>query len=236
MSTQNLLAAAGFPAITLIFAILLLRVIQNGINGTEWPEEKKQRVYLRLVIVLLIWFVVFSIASVSGFTENWKLFPLNFGPIIIIPLIAILFAVFSKNTTDILQHISPKTIINLHVFRVLVEIVLWMLFIQQALPIQMTFEGRNFDVLTGITAPLVAYFFSANRRAMIVWNFLGLGLLVNIVAIAILSMPTPLQIFTNEPANTIVTKFPYVFLPGFLVPLAYGLHFLSLKQLLRKQS
>jgi hypothetical protein len=66
---------------------------------------------------------------------------------------------------------------------------------------------------------------------MIVWNVMGLLLLVNIVTIALLSMPTPFQYFHNEPMNTIVLKFPFVFLPGLLVPLAYGLHFLSLRQL-----
>jgi hypothetical protein len=35
----------------------------------------------------------------------------------------------------------------------------------------------------------------------------------------------------NEPANLLVTKFPFIMLPGMLVPLAYGLHFLSLRQL-----
>jgi hypothetical protein len=35
----------------------------------------------------------------------------------------------------------------------------------------------------------------------------------------------------NEPANLLVTKFPFILLPGMLVPLAYGLHFLSLRQL-----
>lgn len=34
--------------------------------------------------------------------------------------------------------------------------------------------------------------------------------------------------------NYIVTYFPVSWLPGFLVPLAYYLHFLSLKQLIQK--
>jgi hypothetical protein len=35
----------------------------------------------------------------------------------------------------------------------------------------------------------------------------------------------------NEPANTLVAKFPFILLPGVLVPLAYGLHILSLRQI-----
>jgi len=78
--------------------------------------------------------------------------------------------------------------------------------------------------------------FSNNRKVMIAYNFIGLALLLNIVTIAVLSVPSPFRVFMNEPANTIVTYFPIVLLPAFLVPLAYTLHFLSLKKLLSKQT
>ncbi len=107
----------------------------------------------------------------------------------------------------------------------------------------MTFEGRNFDVVTGVTAVLlttrIAGLMLLNKLPkvfIILWNLLGLGLLINIVVIAILSMPTPLRYFINDPANTIVTEFPISLLPAFLVPLAYMLHILSLRKVfLEKQ-
>jgi hypothetical protein len=61
-------------------------------------------------------------------------------------------------------------------------------------------------------------------------------LLLNILVIAVLSMPSPFRYFLNEPSNVIVAQFPYILLPGVLVPLAYSLHIFSLRQLLtRKQ-
>jgi len=101
----------------------------------------------------------------------------------------------------------------------------------------MTFEGRNFDVISGITAPLVAWLVAnqkINRTVIVLWNIACLGLLINIVTVAILSMPTDLQYFFNKPYNVAVTQFPYSFLPAFLVPLAYLLHFFSLRQLFLK--
>ena len=97
----------------------------------------------------------------------------------------------------------------------------------------MTFEGRNLDILSGITAPLIAFLISRKKISKpitILWNIACLGLLANIVITAILSMPTPFRVFMNEPANTIVAEFPIVWLPALLVPLAYGLHFLSIRQ------
>jgi hypothetical protein len=101
----------------------------------------------------------------------------------------------------------------------------------------MTFEGRNFDIITGVTAVLLTTRLSSlvllnklPRFAIILWNMMGLALLINFVAIAFLSMPTPFRYFMNEPANTIVTEFPISLLPAFLVPLAYMLHILSVRK------
>jgi uncharacterized membrane protein len=102
----------------------------------------------------------------------------------------------------------------------------------------MTFEGQNFDILSGITAIVVAYLVARNsisKTIIVIWNIACLGLLVNIVTVALLSMPTPFRVFMNEPVNTIVTQFPVSLLPGLLVPLAYALHFFSLRQLALKK-
>jgi hypothetical protein len=53
--------------------------------------------------------------------------------------------------------------------------------------------------------------------------------------IAILSMPTSFRYFMNEPANTIVAQFPFIYLPGVLVVLAFAFHVFSLRQLVLKR-
>lgn len=189
---------------------------------------------MRITIGMVLWATVVSIGSLSGFTGNFNLFPVNAMPMLLIPLITTLILLFTADMKTLATHLNLKALTQLQVFRVLVEIVLWLLFLQNLLPVQMTFEGRNFDILAGITAIIAASYFLNNKAWMIAWNIFGLLLLINIVVIALLSMPTPFRVFDNEPANVIVTQFPYVFLPTFLVPLAYLLHFISLKKLLIK--
>lgn len=46
----------------------------------------------------------------------------------------------------------------LHTIRIGVEIVLYGLFFYKAVPGLMTFEGRNMDIISGLSAPLVYYF------------------------------------------------------------------------------
>ena len=102
----------------------------------------------------------------------------------------------------------------------------------------MTFEGYNFDVLSGLLAIPVGYFCFTkgawSKKIAVYYNLLGLILLTTIVTIAILSMPTPMRVFMNEPTEIFITDMPYIWLPGFLVPIAYLLHIVSLKQLLGK--
>jgi hypothetical protein len=118
-------------------------------------------------------------------------------------------------------------LIGFQAFRIPVEVFLHQGFLAGVVPVQMTWEGRNFDVLTGLAALPVAWLAAKGRLprpALQLWNALGFALLVNIMTVAILSFPTPFRQFWNEPANVFVTRLPYVWLPTFLVPLAWFGH------------
>lgn len=232
MTSLYLITAAGFLILAFIFAFILITVLQRGIDQTKWKDDKKRKVKSRLLWGMIIWFAFLGVFSLTGVAGNFNLFPLNAAPVLVLPLVTILILISTKNSEDILQQITQPQLIRLQVFRIIVELLLWALFYQEILPIQMTFEGRNWDILAGITAPIIAHTFSGNKNVVLIWNIICLGLLINIVTIAILSMPTPLRAYMNDPANTIVMKFPFIVLPGFLVPLAYTLHFLSLKKLI----
>lgn len=134
----------------------------------------------------------------------------------------------------VLKNISGKRLVHVQSFRILVELSLWSLFVLNLLPVHLTFEGWNWDVLIGLSAPFISWFVfkkgKPNRPLLIFWNVVGVLVLLNIIFMAILSAPTPFQVFFQEPANTIIVKYPFVFLPGFIAPFALFLHFLSFKQ------
>jgi hypothetical protein len=229
-SAYYYLAAWGLVTLVLIYGGILFHYLKNGLE-----EAGLQRSLLKKALAIIgVWTAVITALSLSGFLQDFSTFPPRMMLVLIVPLVSIITLSFSANLGKILATIPPHKLILLQSFRVFVEVFLWMLFLDKLLPIQMTFEGYNFDVLSGALAPFVAWFFKGNRKVMIAYNFIGLALLINILTIAILSMPTPLQYFTNEPANTIVSYFPVVVLPGLLVPLAYTLHIFSLKQLFGK--
>lgn len=235
-------AQIGFSLLTFIFYYLLYREFRLALPKTSLSVDKQKKFTRNFLIAFLGWLVFMYAWSRFGTFRNFDLFPMNAAPVILIPLLTILFFSFSKTVKEILPHISQENIIKFQVFRFYVEVLLWALFSEALLPVQMTFEGRNFDIVTGVTAVLlttrISGFMLLNKLPkglIILWNILGLALLINIVVIAILSMPTPLRYFMNEPANTIVTEFPISLLPAFLVPLAYMLHILSLRKALLKK-
>jgi hypothetical protein len=222
---------AGFIIMTIVMLVLILSELKKGLTKTSFDEARRKSIFNKVLYAIIGWTVLISVLSLSGFLNNFSSFPPRIIIVLVVPLMTLIAITMSPVTREILAHIPAKNIVRLQVFRVFVEILLWMLVVQNLLPVQMSFEGRNFDVISGLTAPFAAYFLVNNRVALIAWNFLTLGLLINILAIAMLSMPTPFRLFMNEPSNTIVTIFPYVWLPGLLVPIAYGLSFLSLRQI-----
>ena len=120
-------------------------------------------------------------------------------------------------------------------FRVLVELLLHRAYVEGLMPVQMSYSGRNFDIVTGITALILgAWLATGDRRArglVFAWNTLGLGLLVNVVVVAVLSAPTPLRVFMNEPSNVWITYAPWVWLPAVLVLAALSGHVLVYRRL-----
>ena len=231
---NQIIAAVGFPAITVLFYGLGLAELKRALQHASFDEGRRKRIFNRVIFSLTGWAAFVSVWSLSGRMQDFTIFPLNMAPILFIPMITVLIVTFSSIGKEILAHVEPQFVIKLQSFRFFVELVIWLLFIEQLLPVQMTFEGRNFDVISGVTAPFIAWLLAIqkiNRTLLVLWNLACLGLLINIVTVAILSMPTNLQYFFNEPHSIAVTQFPYAFLPAFLVPLAYMLHFLSLRQL-----
>mgnify|MGYP000274169553 FL=1 len=122
----------------------------------------------------------------------------------------------------------------IHVVRIPVEFGLYGLAVYKAIPLLMTFEGINFDIFAGITAPLIllGYFkrdwFSDSF--VLIWNFLCLGLLVAIIVNAILSVESPLQTQAFDQPNKAILYFPYIWLACYIVPVVMFSHLVAIKR------
>ena len=95
-------------------------------------------------------------------------------------------------------------------FRLPLELAMHAMAERGVMPAQMSYTGRNFDIITGITALIVAPLVArgiGGRRLVAIWNVLGLGLVLNVVVVAMLSTPT-FRVFGDDALNTWVADLP----------------------------
>jgi hypothetical protein len=191
------------------------------------------------LVILSSWLLLQAIISLTGFYTVTSNAPPRSTLLIFPPIILIIILFLTPKGKKYIDSLNIKTLTILHTIRLPVEIVLFWLFIQKAIPQIMTFEGRNFDVISGITAPLIYYIgfykIKTGRISILFWNFFCLGLLINIFIIAVLSAPFPFQKFAFDQPNIAMQYFPYVWLPCCLVPIVLFSHLASIRQLLKKK-
>ena len=217
-----------------MFAVLL-GLVFVGLKRSNNPRAAG--ITALVAVALLLWFAFTGVLSSTGFLSDFSALPPRFMLVLLPPIIGLVWFMRSKRVTTWLDAVPPHLIAYAQTFRLPLEIILWQLYLSNIIPQQMTFEGYNFDVLTAILAPVIAYgYFQRKKIALrwaITWNIAGIMLVLVIVTIALTSTPSPLRLWDNEPANTVVAHLPYTWLPAFLVPLALFFHLASLRQLLR---
>ena len=199
------------------------------------PRNKVQRFGL----ILLVWIGIQSSLTIAGFySEDPTVLPPRFLLLVIPPFFLMIGVFISPKGRSFLDRLNIWHLTLLHLIRVPVEIVLYWLFLEKAIPEAMTFEGRNFDIIAGITAPFVVHFWISKgikRTPLIIWNLVCLGLLLNILITAVLSIPLPFQQFGLDQPNLAVFYFPMSLLPGLVVPMVFFSHLATLRILFLKK-
>jgi hypothetical protein len=194
----------------------------------------------RLVLsILFIWLAAQAVISITGFYyRNTHTQPPAFLLATLPNVLVILILFITKRGRTFIDGMNLKVLTIVHIIRIPVEIVLLWLWIHKVVPQIMTFEGRNFDILSGISAPFIYYLAfqkeTYNKWVLLVWNIICLILLINIVRIAILSAPFAFQRYGLDQPNIAVLYFPYIWLPACVVPVVLLSHLASIRLLLKK--
>jgi hypothetical protein len=225
-----------FGLTTVATLLLFIWTIRN--SNSEQTRKKTTPIFIGLTI----WLAIQTILTLKNvYNVDTNSFPpkiLLFGILPTILTVIILFA--TKKGRKFIDSLPLKNFTYLNIVRIPVEIVLFWLFLNKAIPELMTFEGRNFDIIAGITAPFIAYFGltknKLSRQIILIWNFVCLGLLLNIVVNALFSAPSPIQKFAFEQPNIAILNFPFSWLPTFIVPIVLFGHLTSIRQLLKQKT
>jgi hypothetical protein len=224
----------AFGLTTLLTFILFRRAVTGA------HDPRTQRLAPRLTMLIIAWLALQAVVSIGGFYVNHlESIPPRIAAFGVLPALIVIIVTFSTSSgRQFVDSLPMFEITALHTVRIFVELVLWWLFLKGAVPELMTFEGRNLDIIAGFTAPLVAYFGIVKKmitpRVILIWNVICLGLLFNIVIIALLSVPTPFQKLAFDQPNVGVLIFPISWLPTFVVPVVLFCHLVAFRQLMKR--
>lgn len=222
-----------FVLTTVATLVLFIWIIKN--SSLEITRKKS----VLITAGLIVWIILQTVITLNNiYKSNLLSLPPKIMLLGILPPILVIILLFATSKgRQFIDSLPLKNITYLNIVRIPVEIVLFWLFINKAIPELMTFEGRNFDILAGISAPVMAYLVftkkKLSRNVLLIWNFICLALLLNIVINALLSAPFPLQQFAFEQPNIAILNFPFSWLPAFIVPIVLFGHLESIRQLLR---
>ena len=191
-----------------------------------------------LILLFIAWGVLHSYLSFTGFYLNTDAFPPRFTYVILPSTLLVVYGVLPRSRQWVYQNRNLEVSTLLHTVRIAVEIILFYLFVHNMVPELMTFEGRNFDILAGISALIIGFFFllgKLNDRLLLIWNIIGLGLILFILFTGIFSSELPFQLFAFEQPNRAMTYFPFVLLPAIIVPIVIYTHITDILVLIKRR-
>lgn len=212
---------------TFIFTCILTISLFHLSNG----KPKK------LTLFIISWSIIQSILAYFGFYQITDSIPPRFGIVLIPTTILIIYGLLPKQLKWVLETRETKMSTFIHSVRLPVEIVLFGLFTHKMIPELMTFEGRNYDVLMGVTAPIIGWLFvknKLNKKFLLGWNITGFILVSFILFIGILSADLPFQQFGFEQPNRGINYFPFVLLPATIVPIVIWTHLSDIIKLIKE--
>jgi hypothetical protein len=222
---------------TLLFVCTVAFVIVMWLMAIDSAEDLSYRTRATTALVVLAgWLGLPAVLAITGRLDRYDPLPAPALLLVAALTAANIAGIFSPIGRALARHAKLAWLVGFQAFRIPVEWWLHHAYEFGFVPVQMTYAGRNFDIITGITALALGTWIASGtvpRMVVLLWNLLGLALLINIVGVAILAAPVPFRVFTDGPPNVLPSTFPFVWLPTFLVQAALAGHLLVFRALKR---
>jgi hypothetical protein len=219
--------------ITILF-IGFVAVMAALVITLSWRYLNRKSAIL-VAAVLVTWLVYVGLLGYFGVIRNATMRPPGVV-FILIPVILFLSAFIARFRSESVGRLALAIplwiVLGTQSFRVLVELFIHQLWLNGLVPKMLTFAGANVDIYIGASAPIIAWLATRGKTGLklaLIWNFLGLCALINVVIRALLTAPGSLNLIHAEVPNRMFGAFPFMFIPGFFVPLAVVLHVLALR-------
>ncbi|MEM9329324.1 MAG: hypothetical protein AAGA85_26925 [Bacteroidota bacterium] len=185
----------------------------------------------RYIIGLGLWFSYLLVLHKSEVLQNFD-FPPRVPALIVLPAAVLCIVLVNRKAMQQALDATPTYLpVAIQSFRILVELLIFATYAQGVFPQKVTFEGLNFDILVGVSAVIVSiasFKGLIKQRGVLLWNLAGLAIL----SLTMFSFVSAYYFsdFASNDNRYLLTQFPYLLLPAFLLPIAIFLHAFSIKQ------
>jgi len=233
---------SGDPAV-LAFVVIPLGLLMLLLWGTHVASRRlneddgtRRNAVLITVVVSAVWMTATWRAGESGVLRLWYATPPPFALLVVGILGLTVALACTKYGRRLALGLPLWALVGIQGFRLPLELSMHTMYGRGVMPEQMSYSGRNFDIITGITALAVAWLvFSGRvgRRVVLTWNILGLLLVLNVMTVGILSTPR-FRLFGDDRLNVFVTYPPFVWLPAVMVLAALAGHLIVFRALSRR--
>jgi hypothetical protein len=224
---------AFFVALPLTLLALTVWGVYSAARRCDEAPSRAGRHAAVVGLMATAWMAATWALAASGVLLRFDLTP---PPFVIIPLVMVglgVWLAWSPAGTLLARGVPLWALVGVQSFRLPLELMMDQAALQGVMPLQMSFAGYNFDILTGITAAMLAITMAMRpvpRWVIFAWNVGGLLLLANIVVVSILSTPA-IAAFGPDRLNVWVMTAPYVSLPAVMVLAAWAGHLLVFRAL-----
>ncbi|WP_439556624.1 hypothetical protein [Dyadobacter sp.] len=220
------------PCISLIFGLIAFLTVFTFFQAAGSSG--------RFGLLLLSWIALQSCVSASGFYHHTdSTFP-RLLIMVVPPVILVTWLFLARSGKALLDRMDLHLLTVIHVVRAPTEVVMYWLFICRVVPAELTFQGGNLDIIAGMTAPAIYYFGVLREKIkwqmLVCWNVLGLGLTISIVFKFIFSAAFLSESLAVHQPNITLLQFPFVFLPGIIVPVIICSHLAAIRLLVKSSS
>jgi hypothetical protein len=208
--------------------------VSRAVKRSDGSEHERKRTVQAAAAVLAGWFVLAVALAIAGVYSAASRMPtIQFG--IVIPiLIGCLMIWRSPSVSRLIDAVPRKWVIAVQFYRV-EGVTFLVLYAAHQLPGLFALPAGLGDVAVGLLAAAIGIGATGggklNPGTVLRWNLLGIADLIVALSTGFLTAPSAFQMFAFERPNELISMFPLVLIPTFLVPLAILLHIISLIQL-----
>lgn len=228
LSYYVLLGSVGITA-TLLYGV------RNALARSGWPEPDRNRVVGRFGVVLIGWFIAATGLALAGAyqTDADHIPAIQYG--IALPILIGAWLMWRSDTLSrVIDAVPQAWLVGIQFYRAL-GVIFLILYAEGLLSGLFAWPAGTGDILVGVLAPVTAVAYAraprTNGNLVLAWNAFGILDLIIGVGMGFATSPSPFQLAAFEQPNEILSIFPLVLIPTYLVPLSILLHLASLAKL-----